>query len=285
MIRRNIVAVLATCAALAVGITLGAGPLHDVGRADSSDSSQSAEVSPVLSRRAALDERFVDDVGDTLLSGKLARQRIAVLAFPGVSSRVVDATTARVRSAHGTITSVVRVAPSMVEPARKTYLDHLSSQLAKRLAGRVNPSLDTYPRFGQVLGAAYAVKTGASRLDGPQTTTAEALSTARLVSVRGGRTPATLVLVLLGRTVDPTVLSGIIHGLGGEARGVVAAGGSDSADLATLRRQGWGTWFASVDGVETPAGEVATALALAGQVSQRGGDFGASGFGGLVSLG
>lgn len=285
MIRRNIVAVLATCAALAVGIALGAGPLRDVGHAQSGESSQSAEVSPELSRRAALDERFVGDVGDTLLSGKLAGQRIAVLAFPGVSDRVLGATTARVRSAHGTVASVVRVAPSMIDPSRKTYLDHLSRQLAKRLSDRVNPSLDTYPRFGQVLGAAYAGKTRASGFDGPQTTAAEALNTAHLVSVSGGRTPATLVLVLLGRTVDPTVLSGMVHGIGGEARGVVAAGASDSADLATLRRQGWGSWFASVDGVETPAGQVATALALVGQLTQRGGEFGASGFGGLVSLG
>lgn len=285
MIRRNIVAVLATCAALAVGIALGGGPLRDLGHAESSDSSQSAETSPDLSARAALDERFIGDVGETLLSGKLARQRVAVLAFPGVSDRVLDGTTARVESAHGTVTSVVRIAPSLIDPARKTYLDNLSSQLAKRLSDRVNPALDTYPRFGQVLGAAYASRTPESRFDGAQATAAEALTTAKLVNVTGGRTPATLVLVLLGHEADPTVLSGIVHGIGGEARGVVAAGASSSADLATLRRQGWGSWFASVDGVETAAGQVATALALAGQVTQRGGDFGASGFGGLLSLG
>lgn len=285
MIRRHIVSVLATCSALAVGIALGGGPLRDLGHAEPNEAPQSAETSTGLSHRAALDERFISDVGKGLLSRKLAGQRIAVIAFPGVPDRVLAATSTQVRAARGTVTSVVHVTPGMIDPGRRTYVDSLASDLGKRLPRRVNPSLGTYPRLGQVLGAAYAGRNRASSFEAGQSTAAEALATAKLVKVSGGETPATLVLVLLGHRVDPTALSGIVHGLGGESRGVVAAGTSSSADLAMLRHQGWGSWFASVDGVETLPGQVATALALARQVSQGGGDFGASGFGGLVPLG
>lgn len=285
MIRRNIVAVIATCCALAVGIALGGGPLSDLGHAESDDRPQSAGDTGDLSRRVALDERFVGDVGEAVVAGRLAGQRVAVLAFPGVAPGVISGVGAQVKAGGGTVTSVVTIAPEMVDPGRRTYVDTLSAQLAPRLKGHVNAALDTYPRFGQLLGSAYAGKMAAGSFDAAQTTAAETLSTAKLVTVSGGRTPATLVLVLVGNNVDRTALTGIVHGLGGSAHAVVAAGPSSSAGLAALRREGWGPWFASVDGVETTTGQVATALALARQVSQGGGSFGASGFGGLVDLG
>lgn len=282
--RRNIVAALATCSALAVGIALGAGPLNDVGHATPDSSPQSAGDSGGLSRRAALDERFVSDVGEDLVSGKLTGQRIAVIAFPGVAGDVLSGVTSEVKAGGGAVTSVVHVQPGMTDPSRRTYVDTLSRQLAGHLKGRVNASLETYPRLGQLLGSAYAGKTPASAFDAGQTTAAETLKTAHLVTVSGGTTPASMVLVLLGKPVDPSVLTGIVHGLGGESHAVVAAGPSDSAGLAAIRRQHWGGWFASIDGVETSAGQVATALVLARQISQSGGDFGASGFGGLARL-
>lgn len=284
MIRRNAVAALATCGALAVGIALGAGPLNDLGHAESGVRAQSVGDSRVLGRRAALDERFVADVGKDLVSRRLAGQRIAILAFPGVAPRVLDGVTSQVRTGGATVTAVVHIRRAMIDPGRKTYVDTLSRRLELRLRGRVNPALDTYPRLGQLLGSAYADKTPASSFDAGQQTAAEALTTGNLVTVSGRTTPATMILVLVGRSADPTTVTSIVHGLGGASHAVVAAGASNSVDLAAMRRQNWGGWFASVDGVETSAGQVATALVLARQISQGGGDFGASGFGGLVPL-
>jgi len=285
VIRRNLISLVGACGALAVGIALGAGPLSDVGHAESERAGDAGEVSGDLSRRVAVDERFVTDIGKAVVAGRLAKQRIAILAFPGVQQDVIAGVSAQVRTGGGAVTSVVRIAPAMVDPGRRTYLDTLSKRLAPRLDGRVNTTLDAYPRFGQLLGATYAGKKAATSFDAGQSTAAETLRTAKLVTVSGGKTPATLVLVLVAKPVDRTVLTGIVHGLGGAAHAVVSAGPSSSTDLAALRAQDWGTWFASVDGVDTPAGQVATALALAHQVSQGGGDYGASGFGGLVPLG
>jgi len=284
MIRRNLVAVVATCSALAVGIALGAGPLSDLDHAQSDERPQSAGAGGDLSRRAALDERFIGDSAAALLAKRLSGQRVAVIALPGVDADVVDGISTRIKSGGGTVTSVVRVAASMLDPGRKTYLDELGSKLVPQLKGRVNASLDTYARFGQILGSAYGGKTATGSFDAGQSTAAKTMTTAKLATVSGGKTPATLLLVLVGKPVDPTALTGIVHGLGGASHAVVAAGPSSSTALAALRRQGWGPWFASVDGVETPTGQVAAALVLARQVSQSGGNFGASGFGGLVDL-
>ena len=103
---------------------------------------------------------------------------------------------------------------------------------------------------------------------------------------------APLVLLVLGTDASDegsdAVLAGIAEGLAAQATGVVVAGTvSDGGpgQLGRLRADPAAAVVASVDGIDTYAGRVATIFALQRSVETPGGSFGASGADGPVPLG
>ena len=102
---------------------------------------------------------------------------------------------------------------------------------------------------------------------------------------------ASLVLLVLGDHVDPTILAGIVQGTATRAHGVVVAGSTGSGlrgDLKRLRAHDLGAQaptVATVDGDDRNIGQVATVLALVHQVAGGGGAYGASGIDGVAPLG
>ena len=106
----------------------------------------------------------------------------------------------------------------------------------------------------------------------------------------GRRAP--LVLVVLGTDADDegsdAILAGLVQGLAAQATGVVVAGTlADGGDgqLGRLRADPAAAGVATLDGVDTLAGQVATVMALQRSVTTPGGSFGASGADGAVPLG
>lgn len=292
MIRRNIVWLVAVCAIFAVGVALGAGPLSDRGRADQPTWHADPAAWTADNPEHTLDEAFVKAAGPALTAGRLRGQRVAVVALPGASASTLSALTTQITGAGGAIGSIIRIQPAAVDPARQTYADTLAKQLAVDLRGQgVRQSLPPYQTLGQVIGFSYAGVRPATALAAAQATSARTLVTGKLVKTTGPTTPATLILVVVGpggrHHVDPSVLAPLVAGIGGATRRLVAVGDSASAkdgDLAVLRAQHWAPWFASVDGVQTSVGQIATTLALVRQIGRGGGNFGASGFGGLLTL-
>ena len=122
---------------------------------------------------------------------------------------------------------------------------------------------------------------------------AEALVGADLLSVAQqaeGRAP--VVLVVLGD--DPAddevdaIVTGLLSGLGQRAAGVVVVGKTHDGgegQLGRFRGDPAAAAIASVDGVETAAGQIAAILTLAKVLTTPGGSFGASGSDGSVPLG
>ena len=103
---------------------------------------------------------------------------------------------------------------------------------------------------------------------------------------------APLVLLVLGDEPaaegGDAILAGLATGLARAAVGVVVTG--DTADggegqLGRLRAEPVSAEVATVDGVETTAGQVTSVLALARALATKGGAFGASGSDGPVPLG
>lgn len=287
MIRRNIVSVVAACGALAVGIALGGGPLSDLGHADPKPVSPRTQATGEVREQAATGSAFAKEVGPRLLAGTLTGQRVTVFAMPGADPSTVQALAAQVKTAGGAVGNTVQLLPAALDPARKAFADTLSTQLGKQFGDRIKSGLSTYPRLGQVVGATYGAHVDVSASTAEQVTASKTLVAGKLVRVGADAGPGTLGVLVLGERTDPTLLTGFVEGLGGALNGLVVAGDTASADtdLRTLRAQKWGPWFASVDGVDTNVGLVATGLALARQVHQRGGSFGASGFGGITATG
>lgn len=292
--RRLVLPVLAAVTALAIGIPagiwaadhdlteIGAGPGGE-GAAASTTSGESKGDAKDAKPEQTAEAEFVAEAGDELMAGKLSGHKVAVLSLPGADPKTVKALTRKIKAAGGATTGVLDVRPNLLDPGRKQYVDSLATQLVDQL-GRGDADQATYQRMGQVIGETYAGTDPGETFDQPAKTAAVALLTGDLVTAQGRPSgPADLVLVVLGDdSQDTTAVEGLTEGLGATSKGLVVAGSAGSEDLETLRAKDWDDWFASVDGVETTAGQVAVPLVLARQTSQQGGDFGASGFGGLL---
>lgn len=290
--RRLVLPVLTAVTALAIGIPAGiwaaergvvasatgtgAGPAT-AGAAAARSDKREADGQP------SAEARFVAEAGAAILPGRLTGRKVAVIAFPGADRATVAALTGTIKTAGGVTTGVLDVRPSLLDPDRKQYVDSLGTQLVEQL-GRGDAGQATYQRMGQVIGETYAGKESPAEFDQPAKTAAVALLTGDLVTAQGRPSgPADLVLVVLGEDhADTTAVEGLTEGLGATAKGLVVTAETGSGDLETLRENEWPGWFASVDGVETATGQVAAPLVLARQIDHKGGDFGASGFGGLL---
>ncbi|SDJ87711.1 Uncharacterized membrane-anchored protein [Nocardioides sp. YR527] len=294
--RRLVLPALAAMTALAIGVPAGIWAAdHDltavgvgiVSRAGdgaaASPTSGESETKGAKDPQQSAEAQFVAEAGDALLPGRLTGQKVAVVTLPGSDQKAVAALAGNIEAAGGETTGVLDVRPNLLDPDRKQYVDSLATQLVKQL-GRGDAGKATYQRMGQVIGETYAGTKPPAAFDQPAKTAAVALLTGDLVKAQGRPTgPAGLVVVVLGEdSEDTTAVEGLVEGLGATAKGLVVTAPTGSEDLETLRANDWPGWFASVDGIETTTGQIAAPLALARQTSQQGGDFGASGFGGLL---
>jgi len=305
MIRRAIVPIVATCAALAVGIALGAGPLNNAGHADDTEAGTADTAAlATANRAAALGQKWAAAAGASLYAGRLTGQHLSLVVLPGADPKDVQGLRDAVAVAKGTVVTTVTLSPTLLEPSQHTMVGTLATKFAQQSQGALKVDAAGYTGIGQVLGLA---------LNGPESTVAhttyqktkhgrkavvthttvaasraaaqETLKAAKLADVSGGGA-GDLVLVVLGSSVDATALGQLLDGLGQQATGIVLAGDTASAaaqgTLAAYRAQKHSSKILTVDGDDTVYGRESVALGLVRQVSPQGGDFGASGIDGLV---
>lgn len=285
---RRLLPLLGIVFALGAGIALGAGPLDD-------DQSSAASGTRAHARTApALDETFASTVAPALYAHRLAKQSVAVVTTPGASPVTVKALVDQIVAAGGAVASRTDLTEALTAPGQKTLVDTMGSQLATQLKQQVpalaDPALSTYPRMGRLVGLAVATTGAPAAAGAPASTVRESLKAAKLADgLAGGADNGTttaavapLVLVVLGSDLDDAIVNGLVQGIAGQAHGVVVAGTSRSADIASLHERK--APAATVDGVEAGAGRVAAVLALVRQITGGGGSFGASGIDGAVPL-
>lgn len=280
MIRRNIISAVGVCAALAVGIALGGGPLsnHDT----TTTRPAAVHADPALASAAAFGQKWAAQVGPDLYAGQLHGQRVALVTLPGVRPSTVQQLTDGISVAKGVLSARVTLNHALIDPDRKVAVDTLGAQFARQSHGTVDPARPTYQRLGQILGMSIA------RTASPAVTAQETLRTAKLANLSVGKMPATLVLVVVAPDADPQIVGDLLRGLATKVTGIVVAGGSGSAQphgvLAGLRQQKWNGKVMTVDGIETAYGRTAAIAGLVRQMTARGGSYGASGIDGLVPL-
>ena len=272
--------------ALGVGIALGAGPLDE-------DRGEAAATrhAPVR-KETGFGERFADAVAPALYGQRLAGQSVAMVTTPGVSQQTVKALLDGIVAAGGRVVTGNRLTDGLTAPGQKTLVDSMGSQLSTQLGGQVpslaDPALSTYPRMGRLLGLAFATTGAAAAPGAPAGMVRESLKAADLVSPLSANQSADarvapLVVLVLGDDLDDAIVDGLVQGLAAQAHGVVVTGRSRSGDIGALRDSK--TTAATVDGVETASGRVATVLALVRQITGGGGSFGASGIDGAAPVG
>jgi hypothetical protein len=294
-LRHHVVSLVAVFLALAVGIVLGGGPLSEIGRAEgrSPDPDPGLETAVgAAQQRADFGDAFAGTVAGPLYAGRLADRSVAVLSMPGADAAVVEQLTEQVTAAGGAVAATYAVGDALVGVGEKSLVDTLGSQLmTQQPEGAVTAEATTYDRMGELIGLAVASRAPEGQAgDGKAAGILEGLAGAGLLAgpeEQARRAP--LVLLVLGDEPSPeggdTILAGLVAGLVRTSAGVVVAG--DLADgagqLGRLRTAG--TAAATVDGVDTPAGRVATVLALVRSLTTPGGAFGASGSDGPLPLG
>ena len=289
--RQHLTTIVAVFVALAVGIVLGGGLLSDVTEATPTGASTGTDVA---TPQAAYTDSFTGAVAPTLVAGKLADRSVALVTVPGADEQVVTSLTERITAAGGTLSARYDLTETMVGPDQKTLVDTLGSQLMTQQGDAIQAGATTYDRIGQLLGLAIATGTAEGEpTHGKGRAILESLTGADLVTAPGEvdrRAP--LVLVVLGDEPaaegGDAILAGVVTGLSRAAAGVVVVG--DTADggdgqLGRLRADPVSAGVATVDGVETTAGQVTSVLALGRAVETDGGSFGASGADGPVPLG
>jgi hypothetical protein len=286
MIRRNVVAIVSVCAALAVGVALGGGPLSDIGHADD-PAVPTTHADRALAASAALGQKWTAQAAPLLYGGRLAGHQVAIVAMPGASHQLVQQLADGVAVAKGTVVTTLTVQPMTLDATQRTMIDTLGAKFAKQSKGTVDPNGSTYSRIGQIMGLSVAGAPDESAA-GIGETSQETLEAGKLATVQGGKSRADDVLVVLGSHADPTALHDLVSGLGSRTHGVVVAGDTASGakgDLKALREAGHSDNVVTVDGDDTAYGRASVILGLVRQISPSGGDFGASGIDGLVPLG
>lgn len=283
--RHHVVSLVAVFLALAVGIALGGGPLSDLGR-DDAPAAASTQADPAVAQQASFGEEFAAASAGALYAGGLKDRDVALLAMPGADGESVSALGAQVEAAGGSVAGTYEVQRALTDPGEKALVDTLGTQLVTQLgSGATSEGASTYGRIGQLLGLALA---GTDAPASDSTAVRESLAGADLLSSPEGATTAPVVVLVLGRHTDPAILSGLVAGLAARTTGLVVAGPSEAAtasgDLQVLRTDPAAERAATVDGVETPLGQVTTVLAVIRAFSIQGGSFGAAGTDGAVPV-
>lgn len=293
--RHHVTTLVAVFLALAVGVALGGGPLAGSSVPEDAVPAAAPGASAAADPRLAYGDGFAGAVAPGLLSGRLGERAVALVTVPGADEQVVTALSEQVAAAGGTVSARYPLTPAMVDPAQKSLVDTLGSQLmTQQPEGTVVADATTYDRIGQLLGVASATTVPeGDPVTGRARAITESLVGADLMDSPGDvgkRAP--LVLVVLGDEFSAeggdTILAGLVAGLSRTAAGVVVAGTTadgGSGQLGRLRGEPVAAEVTTVDGIDTMAGRVATVLALARALGARGGAFGASGADGAVPLG
>ncbi len=290
--RHFLTSIVAVFLALAVGIVLGGGPLSDV--TDRAPAPASVTDAGAVDPAGAYAEGFTGAVGPVLTSAKLAEQDVALVTAPGVNEETLSALVDQIVAAGGAVTGRYTLTDDMVSPDQKALVDTLGSQLLTQQGKTIALDATTYDRIGELLGVAIATATpDGAPPTGQQSRITESLVGAHLLDFEGAVTQrAPLVLLVLGGEPaaegGDAILAGLAAGLSRAARGVVVAGTvADGGDgqIGRLRADPAAADIATVDGIDTVAGQVTTVLALARALETNGGAFGASGADGPVPLG
>lgn len=297
-LRHHLLTIVAVFLALAAGIVLGGGPLSDVGPDVVAAGGTNSADEPAPAGSTARDD-YTDAVltalGPAAVSGRLAEQSVALVTAPGADEQLVSALSASVAEAGGTVTSRYALGDDLVDPGQKSLVDTLGSQLLSQQGGDVIAAdASTYDRIGQLIGLAVASTDPAGQdVTGKSRAVLDAVTGAGLMDQpEAAERRAPLVLLVLGTDAadegSDAVLAGIAAGLAAQSTGVVVAGtvaDGGPGQIGRLRADPAAAVVASVDGIDTTAGRVATIFALQRSLETDGGSFGASGADGVLPLG
>ena len=301
--RYHLVSIIAVFLALAVGIVVGTaalnGPIQDglrsnINRLSDDKRALETDVEQLRGQVAASDE-FATAMAPELLGDALEGQRVLLVTAEGTPSGLVDGLRPLLTDAGATITGRLDVKAEIGDPDQRQLLEDLVAQVVP--AGIELPKGSAVERAGVELAAALTTGPDAEEVEPAEAqAVVAAFEEAELVDysaepgAEDALTTATLVLVLApaGPEAEPTTaqqqrLEGLLSfasRFDQRSRGVVVAGPATSALdgglVHALREQSdLSRDVSSVDNADRGIGRVAVVLALAEQLAEGAGQYGA----------
>jgi hypothetical protein len=229
--------------------------------------------------------------GRLLLHGQLTNTSVAVFVLPGVSRATVDGVVSSVQQAGGDVSILAHLSPTLVDPAKKTYVDSVATNSLKGMDDLASVvRLSPYARIGALLARAYtgpsdgvAVNDESRRIDA-QLRGAKLVELASPLRRRGS---AVIVLasahhggadwVNIARQIEAPIVDGLASAgdgllVAGPAAASLSGGLIDVVRTSTLIKHA----VATLDVADTPSGRVVAAAALAAAIAGQPGNFGLS---------
>lgn len=292
--------------ALAVGVTLGAGPLRGDAdehlRADLQQMGQEKQTLrrelERLERKARYQDAFAATVAPSLVKERLVDQRVVLVSLPGADESTIAGLRGMVAAAGGTVTGTVQVSARWADPAQRQFLDELANRLAPSAAGTTS----TYERAGALVARALVSRREGAGEPGPGATPGPDL-TAGSDGTPGPDGPAAMIIGALREgqllEADPGLVSAdlaivvapsrsreqhqateawlaLARALDQNSQGVVMAGDSSSGLLGGLRANAQvSAEVSTVDVANLTSGQVAVVWALVEQQHGGVGHYGA----------
>jgi hypothetical protein len=290
--RYHIVSLMAVFLALSVGIVLGVtlrGPVNKgLATQAEQDRRQVTDLRAELDRRDALDdyrEAWAQRAGTQLTSEMLAQRSVVLVAMPEAPSGVVDALSAAVTQAGGTLTHTVKINADVFDPSKAAAVSTALQPFTGEL--QLTDSMSPARKFGLAVGRAN-LSEQRTDVDATAVDISEALTDAGLVTADGrSKETAELAIVVTDEATEPQASPELLDShvdldvaLKSRAAGVVVAGPnseniqgtdvlsvrniSDSADL-----------LSTVDVADLSSGVATTIMAGKEQLLGRHGHYGA----------
>lgn len=309
--RYHIVSLVSVFLALAVGIVLGAGPLKETIGNTLTDQVEllrgekdalRAELDVAHADVAEAEALFAAAV-PAMVDGVLPERRVALILVDEVPAETVEAVVALLEQAGSSVTATAQLTEAWTDPARAAF----RRSLAGTVAGYLDPAPTASEAGGRlaealVHGLVRSAPTDPDAIDPDAAMVLELLVSSELVEVPTPTLPADAVVVLTGPvqvveteagTTDPTeeptvpeavaehrtritaATTAIAAAAQSRSAGAVLAGDANPASpIAALRADALAGAVATVDSVETLAGQAAVPLALAQRLSGSVGHYG-----------
>jgi copper transport outer membrane protein MctB len=279
---------------LALGVVLGVGPITDHQDAVRSASAaalkaKQADLTDRLrtaTARAATDQALAASLTKPLLRDQLDGRYVLLVAAPGADRATVRRTSTALRQAGATVTGSLTLRADYVDPAK-------AQSPLEDLALRLVPPGVTFPdgakpiaRVGTVLARSTVTRnpSAAGKIDQKAAELIAGLDELDAITLTGnpGRL-ADLAVVVAGpapagteaRDGSRDALLGLVDALQASSRGTVVLGSPARTGLvAQVRAQTAARRASTVDTAGSGAGDLATVLGLAQQLTGASGDYG-----------
>jgi Protein of unknown function (DUF3186). len=287
--RYHIVSIIAVFLALALGIVVGTtalnGPIttdlrHQVNDAKK-QRDQLAQQVKQLQGQVSDAGQFASTYGTQLVAGTLSGKNVLEILLPGAPSAMQEGLERQIAASGGKISGRVTVTSGYLDPSRGTGIISLATGSAHPTGWNAPPTSDAGKLGGSLLSYVLLGKGQATDL----TQVLGGFVQLHMIDLNGANvTPSTLVVVLAHGNLANQQYAGsaemsLVSALAQDKGQVVVAGDAASATGSGLLSLVRGSStdrnaLSTVDNADTPFGQVATILALAGASKGQLGQYG-----------